>query len=44
MISAKQMAFVEFEDDSQASLAKKGLHGFKMTPENALNISYAKLK
>ena len=44
LIAVKGMAFVEFEDDSQSSLAFKGLHGFKMTAQHNLAISYARLK
>eukprot|EP00884_Botryococcus_braunii_P015525 jgi/Botrbrau1/2656/Bobra.0203s0007.1 len=36
------IAFVEFENDMQASVAMSGLEGFKVTPEKAMSISYAK--
>lgn len=36
------IAFVEFENDMQASVAMSGLEGFKITPEKAMSISYAK--
>lgn len=36
------IAFVEFETEMQASVAMTGLQGFKITPQNAMAISYAK--
>ena len=36
------IAFVEFEIDSQAGAAKEALQGFKITPTNAMKISFAK--
>ncbi|XP_046371694.1 U1 small nuclear ribonucleoprotein A-like [Haliotis rufescens] len=36
------IAFVEFETDVQAGAAKEALQGFKITPSNAMKISYAK--
>jgi len=36
------IAFVEFGDESQASVAKEGLNGFKIVPDQATHISYAK--
>ena len=36
------IAFVEFENDMQASVAMSGLEGFKITPEKAMAITYAK--
>ena len=36
------IAFVEFETEMQASVAMTGLQGFKVTPQNAMAISYAK--
>ncbi|XP_050216486.1 U2 small nuclear ribonucleoprotein B'' [Mercurialis annua] len=43
MIEAKPgIAFVEFEDDVQSSMAMQALQGFKITPQNPMAISYAK--
>lgn len=43
MIEAKPgIAFVEFEDDMQASVAMQALQGFKITPQNPMAIVYAK--
>ncbi|XP_065901052.1 U1 small nuclear ribonucleoprotein A-like [Dysidea avara] len=36
------IAFVEFENEGQAGEAKKNLHGFKITPSNAMKVTYAK--
>lgn len=36
------IAFVEFETDSQSAAAKDALQGFKITPNNAMKISFAK--
>ena len=36
------IAFVEFETETQAGAAKDALQGFKITPDNAMKISYAK--
>ena len=36
------IAFVEFENDGQATQAKDTLQGFKLTPTNAMKISFAK--
>ena len=35
------IAFVEFEVDQQASQAKQALNQFKITPKNAMAISFA---
>ncbi|KXJ17619.1 U1 small nuclear ribonucleoprotein A [Exaiptasia diaphana] len=35
-------AFVEFDNEVQAGTAKDALQGFRITPTNAMNISYAK--
>lgn len=43
LVGEKRLAVVEFEDDSQATVALKGLNGYKMTEDNALKIKYAKL-
>lgn len=43
MIEAKPgIAFVEFDDDVQSSVAMQALQGFKITPQNPMAISYAK--
>ena len=43
MVPAKPgIAFVEFETEVAAGVAKSGLHGFKITPEKAMNVEYAK--
>ncbi|MEW5302248.1 MAG: hypothetical protein WDW36_005050 [Sanguina aurantia] len=45
MVEAKPgIAFVEFDNDMQASVSMSGLQGFKITPTNAMAISYAKQK
>jgi len=36
------IAFVEFEKESQSSAAKEALQGFKITPTNAMKITFAK--
>ncbi|XP_077978396.1 U1 small nuclear ribonucleoprotein A-like [Glandiceps talaboti] len=36
------IAFVEFENETQAGVAKDALQGFKITPTNAMKISFAK--
>lgn len=36
------IAFVEMENEAQATAAKNSLNGFKMTPTNAIKISFAK--
>lgn len=36
------IAFVEFENEMQAGAAKDALQGFKITPSNAMKISFAK--
>lgn len=36
------IAFVEFENELQSATAKNTLDGFKITPNNAMNISFAK--
>jgi len=38
----KGIAFVEFENDVQANQAKDTLQGFKLTPTNAMKITFAK--
>ncbi|PIN09239.1 Spliceosomal protein snRNP-U1A/U2B [Handroanthus impetiginosus] len=43
MVEAKPgIAFVEFEDDSQSSVAMQDLQGFKITAQNPMAITYAK--
>lgn len=36
------IAFVEFENEAQATTAMQGLQDFRITPTNAMSISYAK--
>lgn len=36
------IAFVEFETEMQATVALTGLQGFKVTPQNAMQITYSK--
>jgi len=36
------IAFVEFENEQMASISKEALQGFKISPTNAIKISYAK--
>lgn len=36
------IAFVDFETEMQASVAMTGLQGFKVTPQNAMRITYGK--
>jgi U2 small nuclear ribonucleoprotein B'' len=38
----KGLAFVEFDDEAQASIALQALYGFKLTPTDTLHISFAK--
>lgn len=43
LIEAKPgIAFVDFEDDVQSSMAMQALQGFKITPQNPMIINYAK--
>ncbi|AEE28060.1 RNA-binding (RRM/RBD/RNP motifs) family protein [Arabidopsis thaliana] len=43
MIEAKPgIAFVEYEDDVQSSMAMQALQGFKITPQNPMVVSFAK--
>lgn len=42
MVEAKPgIAFVEFESDTQSSVAMAGLQGFNVTPTNAMAITFA---
>lgn len=36
------IAFVEFDSDAQASAARDALQGFKISPSNAIKITFAK--
>ena len=36
------IAFIEFETEMQATVAMTGLQGFKVTPQNAMKITYSK--
>lgn len=38
----RRCAFVEFEDEFQSGIAMSALNGYKLTPEYAMKISYAK--
>ena len=43
MVEARPgIAFVEYENEMQSGVAMGGLQGFKVTPQNAMQISYAK--
>jgi hypothetical protein len=43
MIEAKPgIAFVEYGDEMQATLAHQGLQNFKVSPTHAMMVSYAK--
>jgi len=42
LISGRNVAFVEYGEEPQATIALQGLQGFLATPENPLRISYAK--
>ena len=43
MVEAKPgIAFVEYENEMQSTVAMQGLQGFKMSPENPMLITYAK--
>jgi len=43
MIEAKPgIAFVEYGDEMQATVAHQGLQNFRVSPSNAMQISYAK--
>ncbi len=43
MVDARPgIAFVEFDSDLSSSTALAGLQGFKITPENAMELSFAK--
>jgi hypothetical protein len=35
------IAFVEFDTESEATSAKKALNNFKVTPTNAIGVAYA---
>jgi U2 small nuclear ribonucleoprotein B'' len=36
------LAFVEFENEAQATLALQGLNGFNLTPKDTLKLTYGK--
>lgn len=43
MVDARPgIAFIEFESDLHATTAMAGLQGFKITPEKAMLLTYAK--
>jgi U2 small nuclear ribonucleoprotein B'' len=37
----KHIAFIEFDTEEQAGVALTGLNGFKITPTNSINVTYA---
>lgn len=37
------LAFIEFDDEAQATVAKMALQGFQLTPQDALQLNYAKV-
>merc|ERR1711865_468449 len=42
LIPGRAVAFVDYENEHQAGMAKQGLAGFAMTPEVKLSLSYAR--
>jgi len=38
----RDIAFVEYENEMQAGVAKEGLQGFQITPENSVKITFAR--
>jgi hypothetical protein len=36
------IAFIEFEDETKATAAKKALNNFKVSEKNAIRVEYAK--
>lgn len=42
LIKGRNVSFIEYGDELQAGIAKHGLQGFMVTPEQALKISFAK--
>merc|ERR1711865_1087680 len=42
LIPGRNVAFVDYENEHQAGMAKQGLAGFAMTPEVKLSLSYAR--
>jgi len=42
LIKGRNVAFIEYADELQAGIARHGLQGFMVTPENALKINFAK--
>jgi hypothetical protein len=43
MVEARPgIAFIEFDSDLSSTTAMAGLQGFKITPEKAMQLSYAK--
>ncbi len=42
MVPGKNMAFVEFVDEDQATTAKQYLSGFKLSPTDILRVRFAK--
>ncbi|CAE8581448.1 unnamed protein product [Polarella glacialis] len=42
LIKGRNVAFIEYGDEQQASIARHGLQGFMVTPDMALKIAFAK--
>ncbi len=43
MVDARPgIAFIEYENEMQSGVAMGGLQAFKITPEHAISVSYAK--
>ena len=43
LVPAKQdIAFVEYENEGDSMTAKQSLHGYRLTPENEIKVSFAK--
>jgi len=38
----RDIAFVEYENEMQAGVAKEGLQGFQITPENSIKVTFAR--
>ena len=36
------IAFVEYDNESHSAVAKKALHGYRMTPEREIKVTFAK--
>ena len=42
LIPARALAFIEYESETQAKVAMKGLRGFLLTPDDRLQLKYGK--